>query len=170
MKKKKNGNPDSPHLVTRGIPQTREERGEFAADRSRSIFLKDNFGEIVRGRDLARGLKLAECPHNRTYWWGRLQATTTHLALVAHQSLRSGINLFMALESASQSQKYTICLSGGFRTGWKTINSAIPAVPSGFQVSITMHFTIASNYYKIDIPEPKRRAVADSFFTSFEAS
>ena len=115
MKRKRKIYLDSSYLVTGGIPQTREERGEFAGERSRRIFLKDNLVESACGRDLVRETELIQCPHNNICRWGRLQATGTHLALVAHQSLRSGIDLVMALESKSKITKKNIlfCSLGG---------------------------------------------------------
>jgi hypothetical protein len=53
------------------------------------------------------------------------QVDDTNLAIVAHQSLRSGINLMKPNQWPEED-------SGKIRngiTGWKTISSAIPAVP-----------------------------------------
>lgn len=80
----------------------------------------------------------------------------SYLSMVAHQTLRNGIDLqlvsYVPLTSAH-----------GIHTGWKTASSAIPAEPKGDISAIPSSIW---NPHK-NIPEPRIRAAVDSFLTPF---
>lgn len=80
------------NLVTSGIAQTGEERGELAAHRGGGIFLEDDLVEATGGRNLGDNrvslLNIFNCVGKRAY-----------SGLVAHQTLCRGINLSTQLAS-----------------------------------------------------------------------
>lgn len=108
------------NLVTSGISETGEERGELAADGGSGVLPEDNLLEFGGGCDLGgieSAIVAAHLIANRSQ---------THPGLVAHQPLGSGIDLDMVC----QWLWINVCGADWGRTGWKTISSAIPAEPT----------------------------------------
>lgn len=75
------------NLVASGVTQTGEQRGEFAAEGRRSILLEDDLVESTCGGNLKR---ISVSNNNSAPIQARVQS---HPGLVAHQSLRSGVDL-----------------------------------------------------------------------------
>jgi hypothetical protein len=102
-------------LVARGVAQPREERGEFAGERRGGVLLENDLAQSAGRRDL----------WSQSEADGGSQGIQTHPSLVAHQSFCGCVNL-AGLELCLLCQ---VCAQLGCRTGWKTISSAIPALP-----------------------------------------
>lgn len=83
------------HLVTGGIPQSREEGGELATKRSSGVFFKDDLVQGACRGDLTGNQAQVRDVHSKS---ATKMIAKTYPRLVAHQSLRSSVDLYRPLE------------------------------------------------------------------------
>lgn len=99
------------HLVASGVSETGEERGELAADGSIGVLLEDDLVEGFGRGDL--DVNMGQCSRSSMIAVCRV---LSYPSLVAHQSLRGGINLDGGLVCAnSQMDRRVKTLWGSYR-------------------------------------------------------
>jgi uncharacterized protein YbjQ (UPF0145 family) len=111
-------------LVAGGVSQAREERNELSSEGSGGLILKDNLIQLAGAGNLqAQTINVLSNGMNQERW-------VAYTSLIAHQSLRDGVDLMEGLVNNSKICRNWLCSKEvGFRTGWKTASSAIPAEP-----------------------------------------
>lgn len=119
------------NLVTGGITQTGEEGGELSAKRGVGVFLEDNLVQTGGGGNLSK--RTVSTMHFYMMVWIRDSKCRTRvwllinrLEIVSTWSM-SQFCYFSGEKSAIDAPIFERVVYN--RTGWKTINSAIPAVP-----------------------------------------
>lgn len=77
------------HLVAGGVPETGEQRDKLPPEWRGGLVLEDDSGELREGADLLQRSGSV----TRSPFWCLMCFGVAHLSLIAHETLRDGINL-----------------------------------------------------------------------------
>ena len=119
------------NLVPGGVTQTGEERGELAAERGVGVLLEDNLVQTGGGGNLTQRTISPMLSYSLVRLRDRKCRTRVWLLInrLEMVSTWSMSQFLISQARRAQSMRKIFERVGYNRTGWKTINSAIPAVP-----------------------------------------